>query len=102
VKDTNLQDSILYASQKGYRTAMTAKYMEFVQSALNDMRKAWDENESVETVFEALDWPNHADDQYGNRKWVALVLGEDELRISVFLTKRGQLQVDYREFYTRH
>jgi hypothetical protein len=81
---------------------MDAAYLRFVKNAMTELEALWEVCDTPEELFRKLSWTNRANDKYGNRKWIAYEFGEDELRISVHLTSKGDLTVDYREFYTRH
>jgi hypothetical protein len=92
----------LYAG-KGYRTALSSRYITWLNKTAAELEKAWDAGDTAQEVYAALPWEGEThNERFGDTKWTAYTLNEDEVRLGVTLNPKGRLTVDYREFYTRH
>jgi hypothetical protein len=95
---------------KGAHLVLNEEILSYIQRALEDINDMYDDaqhDESPSLVIDGLldeeathqcDWTEE-NDSFGRKAYASKQYKEGELRITVVLTKRGELKLDIREWF---
>jgi hypothetical protein len=95
-----MQGNIELQPGKGVRLPLLTDVTTFLASAMQQIAQAYADAGSVEEFWNTIPFPNEAENEkFGKRKWVAMGIRGEELRVAVTLNPKGVLGIDVRTWW---